>query len=215
MADEVFRRAAELLEQGTEHDAAEPMSDEDEAAWGSARTLGDLGELTVQWLEGKLGQTPDCPAPHDEETRPLVPVLAAANRAGYMTDCSQPAEAPVTGYDGRTWEQRAAVSGFATDRVLDRIRQAVNRAGLLLIARKAGQLQVSYRDAIPVTCADEEPVTWFGAISNRDEVTRRYDICHPDAIKALGEAWQVSIVDLEWGRNDAFWPALERFAAGR
>jgi len=56
-------------------------------AWSSARTLTDLGELTAQWLEGSLatlagGAYRGGP---DEETGPLVPVLAALNRAGYVT----------------------------------------------------------------------------------------------------------------------------------
>jgi hypothetical protein len=191
------------------------MSAEDAVRWQSARTLADLGDLTAEWLEGKIGSQPAY-APGsgpDEETAGLVPVLAAANRAGFVTDCSQPGEPAEPGDDGSTWEQRAAVSGFASDRVLDRLRKAARTAGLVLIARKAGKLQASYRDAIPVTCADEEPCTWFGAIVNADEVTCQYDDCHPDAVKALCDAWQVSLIDLEWGRNDVLWPALERFAA--
>ena len=35
------------------------------------------------------------------------------------------------------------------------------------------------------------------------------------AVGALSSAWQVSIVDLEWGRNDMLWLALERFAAAQ
>jgi hypothetical protein len=203
--------AADLIEALAEGDN-EPMSPEGEARWLSARTLADLGEVTACFLQGELGQSPSHLAPPDPETAPLIPVLAAANRAGFLTECSQPGELPETGYDGRTWEQRAAVSGFADDQVLTRLRRSADGTGLVLIARKAGRLQVSYRDAIPVTCADEEPCTWFGAVVNRDELGDAYGNCHPDAIEAVRGAWQVAIIDLEWGRNDVLWPALERFA---
>jgi hypothetical protein len=215
--DDALQRAADLIEAQIEgHE--EPMSPEDQARWLSARTLADLGELTAQWLEGKIRSQPGYADPDpgepwgpDSETAALIPVLAAANRAGYLTDCSQPGELPSTGYDGRTWQQRAAVSGFADDQVLGRLRRAADGTGLVLLARKAGHLPVSYRDAIPVTCADEEPCTWFGAVANRDGVGHTYDTCHPDAAEAACGAWQVAIIDLEWGRNDVLWPALERF----
>jgi len=76
------------------------------ARWHSARTLAGLGELTAQWLEGKIGYVPGYGgAPPDEETEPLIPVLAAANRAGFVTIVSQPGEEPTAGYDGETWMQ--------------------------------------------------------------------------------------------------------------
>ena len=31
---------------------------------------------------------------------------------------------------------------------------------------------------------------------------------HPAVIEALYEAWQVTLIDPEWGRNDVLWPAL-------
>jgi len=196
----------------------EPGTPGDTARWQSARTLADLGELTAQWLEGAITPHPNGHDRPDEETEGLVPILARANRAGYVTDFSQPGEQPATGYDGRTWEQRAAVGGVADDQVLARLRECASDSGLVIIARKAAhlppQLLVSYRDAIPVTCADEEPVTWAGAVVNRGEQASGYDeTCHPAAVEALCAAWQVSVVDLEWGRNDVLWDALARFAS--
>ena len=77
------------------------MSTADRQAWEAARTLADLGELTAQWLEGAIASqpayTPGCGP--DPETAPLIPVLACCNRAGYVTNGSQPGEAG-TGYDG-------------------------------------------------------------------------------------------------------------------
>lgn len=34
------------------------MSRGDKAAWRSARTMGDLGELVIAWLRGEIVQTP-------------------------------------------------------------------------------------------------------------------------------------------------------------
>src|SRR5690242_11209625 len=80
---------------------------DDRARWHAARTLADLGELTAQWFEGRLRWSPAYPEP-EPETRPLVPVLAAANRAGFVTAHSQPAEPR----DEHGCAQRAAVSGY-------------------------------------------------------------------------------------------------------
>ncbi len=73
------------------------MDPEDAARWRAARTLADLGELTAQWLEGKIASipavVPGCGP--GEETAELIPVLAACNRAGYVTTVSRPGEEPV------------------------------------------------------------------------------------------------------------------------
>jgi hypothetical protein len=55
-------------------------------AWASAVTWADLGERVVSWLHGGIRQTPGHCGPPCEETIPLVPVLTAACRAGFVTD---------------------------------------------------------------------------------------------------------------------------------
>lgn len=55
-----------------------------------AVTLGDMGELTAQWLEGKLRVHPAYAGEPDPETEGLNEVLARCNRAGFITDFSQP-----------------------------------------------------------------------------------------------------------------------------
>ncbi len=37
----------------------------------------------------------------------------------------------------------------------------------------------------------------------------------PHAIEALCAAWQVTIIDPEWGRNDVLWTVLKSFTAQR
>ncbi|MFE2693644.1 DUF6919 domain-containing protein [Streptomyces mirabilis] len=94
------------------------MNRTDSKAWCSARTTSDLGQLTARWLEGDLASQPGYMPNHgpDPETEPLIPVLAAANRAGFVTNASQPGDDDHT--HGTHWQQRAAVTGFITDTAL-------------------------------------------------------------------------------------------------
>ena len=98
-----------------------------------------------------------------------------------------------------------------------------------MIAHLASRWRYRYGRAVPVTrtdgcdprCrtrhADGCDWTWFGT-----QVPRRhfrdahigYGECHRDAVDALCAAWQVTIIDPQWGRNEVLWPALERWAAG-
>jgi hypothetical protein len=187
--------------------AADATDTEDEFRWHAARSLAELGELTAQQLEGALGWT------RYQDILGLVPVLAACNRSGFLTDGAQLAAALTVDADGHTRIQRAAVSGFAAEPALTGLHQALNRTGLVVIARKPGQPSAAGRDTVPVSCADERPCRWFGGIKNASELAYQYDGWHPDAVQALCAAWQVAIIDLKWGRNDILWPALARFAA--
>jgi len=63
------------------------MRRSDRRRWKAAGSLADLGELMALWLEGKVASWPGY-APNygpDDETKDLVPTLAACNRAGYVT----------------------------------------------------------------------------------------------------------------------------------
>jgi hypothetical protein len=108
------------------------MKRADRRRWQAACTLAELGELTALWLEGRLASQPGYQPNHgpNEETRDLVPVLAELNRAGWLTDVSQPGWGPGAGYDGATWCQRAGLGGFAEPDLADRISAAATAAGL-------------------------------------------------------------------------------------
>jgi hypothetical protein len=196
------------------------MSPEDTERWRAARTLADLGELTAQWLEGKIASIPTVWPGHgpDEETADLVPVLAACNRAGYVTTVSQPGEEPALGYDGQLWTQRAAVEGFATTDILATLRASVAGTPLILVTALATSTEHGQEARIPVTMAGAQENTWFGGPLTRGDIEddqAGYGMCHPGAIEAICAAWQVTIVDPEWGRNDVLWPALKSFSAQR
>jgi len=75
----------------------------DRRLWASAGSLADLGELTAQWCAGAITETPGHAGPPDDETLPYLDLLAAVNRAGFVTENSQAAD--------RDWT--AWVCGFA------------------------------------------------------------------------------------------------------
>jgi Domain of unknown function (DUF6919) len=189
------------------------MNRADRQRWAGARTMGELGELIALWLEERIMSQPGYAANVGPagETGPLVPVLAACNRAGFVTDSSQP------GYWGDgTWEQRAAVEGFATPHTLGRILRETDGTGLIVTAQAASRWRVRYGQAHVVTRYYGMPYTRFGAQRPRRDIRSPhvgYGICHPAAVRALCGALQVTVIDPQWGRNTLLWPALERFAA--
>lgn len=181
--------------------------------WRTAETVADLGTLMAEWLTGQLPTRPGYwdTAP-DAETTPLLPVLAAACRAGYVTTDSQPGEPPQPGYDGRTWEQRAAISGWIADAQLAAgIRTAARSAGLLVVATAPGQ---RHRDSIPVTAATgpagRQITTDFGwSPGHRRMISSVWPGISSSARRALRQATILTLVDPGWGRNDVLWAALE------
>jgi hypothetical protein len=187
----------------SDHENVDP---EEEARWQAARSLPELGELTARQLERRLAGT------SHQDVLGLVPVLAACNRAGFVTDGAQPATPLTVDAQGHTRIQRAAVSGFAAEPVMAALYRAIEGTGLVVMASQPGQPSAAGRDALPVSAADEQPCRWFGAARTSAELASHYDSWHPDAVAALGAAWQVAIIDLKWGRNDVLWGALGRFA---
>ncbi|MFF3982709.1 DUF6919 domain-containing protein [Streptomyces sp. NPDC001828] len=176
-------------------------------AWSSARTLTDLGELTAQWLEGSLatlagGAYRGGP---DEETGPLVPVLAAVNRAGYVTTQSQPGlDGPA--FDGRRWRQRAAVMCLTDTEGLQRLTRTARDAGLLLAVHRTCS-RGPVRDILATTWGGREH-TSFGGRVPKGYIRLEYRGCHREAVRAAIDAHQVTLVDPVWGRDTLLWPAL-------
>ena len=170
------------------------MNRADRRRWRQAQTLADLGELVIAWLNGEITQTPGHLGPPDPETIPLIPVLTAVNRAGFVTDNSQQAET----HEGRTWE--AWVSGFASDATLARLRDTVAGTPLILTACRG--------------CAhecDRAPRWWFCPWKESAD----FWACRcPRVTDGLYRCWYVSIADPVPGRNDRLWPALKWFAGG-
>ncbi|MEW1551298.1 DUF6919 domain-containing protein [Streptomyces tsukubensis] len=168
--------------------------------WKTAETLSDLGDLMAEWLEGTISSWPGYARGYgpEEETRDLIPALAAACRAGYVTTCSQPGQDRVTGMDGLPWEQRAAVEGFVRDR--DLLRALVDAA------EKAG-LEIEITDrfdtgerGIPASLHDGRPYTVYGGYL--DDLNLRHTTwpgIGPGALDDVFRSVQLTIVAPEYG----------------
>jgi hypothetical protein len=189
------------------------MNRSDREQWASARTLADLGELTARWLEGDLASQPAYYGPSDIEDPALVPLLAQLNRAGFVTNGSQAGESGL-GYDGAHYEQRAAVEGFASPVMAARLMLAANEAGMIVVARDPASLpRWRYRLgwSVTVTRVNGRHYTRFGVQLPRRHIRDRhigYGICGRDAVDALCGAWQVTLIDPEWGRPTLLWDVL-------
>lgn len=122
----------------------------DERRWHEALSLADLGELTAQWLEGAIWSPWYGGSEPDPETGPLVPLLAQMNRAGYVTDFSQPGEVDAD------WAQRAAVTGYCDADNAERLAALSLRTELIVIS------QVSWQESnyqLPITRSDDRTFT--------------------------------------------------------
>jgi hypothetical protein len=179
----------------------------DRKLWRRAGTLAELGGLMARWLEGDLSTWPGyAVAAPDDETGVLVPVLARANRAGFVTDASQPA-CDETGVDGRRWRQRAAVSGLVgSEDLLNALARVAEAHRLVILVRTADG--ISQRPGIAVTTGDGEAYTVFGCRLTRRDLRHVWLGVSRKALAEVEAAWQVTLVDPVYGRDDRLWTAL-------
>jgi uncharacterized protein DUF6919 len=188
-----------------------PEARDDAHLWAEARTLEDLGELTAQWLEGTIRYQPawQGPRPHPE-TEPLVGRLAALNRSGFVTHFSQPGLSVPQQRGG----QRATVSGFGTEETVLRLGSASLDTDLVaLVYPPEGRLDALQ---IPISVLDGLVGIWAGAEMRPEAIDEFYGSdCHVDAVAALREAWQATVIDPHWGRDDLLWDRLDAALGGQ
>lgn len=193
------------------------ISPADRDAWLAADTLLELGELTARWLDGDVGtqpgEMPGCGP--SEETGPLIHVLTELNRAGLLTDVSQPGFAATPGADGALWAQRAAIRG-----VLDTTRAAQ----LAEQARAAGFIVTHYpaaprwnrrtrTAATTVTTRDDQPRLAVGEARSRRSIRRQYGYrCHRGAVDTIAAAAQITIIDPAFNGRRDLWTFLSAWA---
>lgn len=186
-------------------DSRRPILPSERRYWADTHHLHDVAERTAQWLEGTLKSQPGYfgPCDVDEDDVPgLTDVLIACNRGGFLTRNSQ-AGFDGTGYDGAHWEQLAAVTGYAHELGLDRLRRLDGRYGL--IAHEGVGRRRHRGKGVVVTWAGRLPFTEFGA--QYDGVGFEFDGCGPDAVADLERAFQVTVYDPTPGRN-SLWADL-------
>lgn len=181
----------------------------DRRMWRQARTLTTLGELMAHWLQGNLSLRPGYQPGYgpDTETTDLIPVLANANRAGFLTTDSQPGCDEI-GTDGRHWQQRAAVTGFVgSEKLLHQLGYLAETHRLELLVRDVADGRT--RVGRTVTRVGGEPYTVFGAPLSRRDLRRIWQGVSRPALTEITDAWQVTLIDSKWGRNDLLWTALD------
>lgn len=191
------------------------LTDHLDRRWRAARSIADLGQVAADWLEGRIpGWHGSGDDELDPETTPLIPVLAAANRAGYVTFNSQPGHELAVGWDGSHYEQRAALDGWIGDgRLLERIRVHARQAGITVVAQRAGSRP---RPGIPVTTADSVPVTFFAVwVPHRTRTEWIWSCAGGLARRELRAATYLTLIDPEWGPNTRLWSALAAAIGGR
>jgi hypothetical protein len=193
------------------------MKREDRRRWLAAQTLGELGELTAGWLEGSIASRPgyeaNCaPDPETTETPDLIETLAALNRAGVVTESSQPGF-DGSGFDGAPWQQRAAVFGFCDDRTLRIMRHALSLIPYTVIAHPVkDRLFARAAAGVVVSTRNGQAWTRFGRQLGRQGIADCFDPCSTAAFRTLCDVWQVTIYDPDWGRN-TIWPELRGVAS--
>lgn len=193
------------------------MNRADRRRWSAAATFADVAELTAQWLEGHIGQTPTYAGPPEPETEPLRPLLASVNRAGFLTDCSQP------GGTWPGWQQRAAVEGYTTPQLGRLISDRASAHGIQVTIHQGwgstagcdecplvtGQSSLPCRGCTVVSLQGSEPFTTFGAARSLRELAWDYRMCRTSAVREIQAAQQVTLIDPEWGRADSpLWTVL-------
>jgi hypothetical protein len=190
------------------------MSRRDRALWRAADTVGQLGTAGALWLGGGIASQPGY-APRygpDTETLPLVEVLAAVNRAGFYTTCSQPG-LEKTGMDGDWWQQKAAVTGFVTaGRDLRDMIDAAEEAGLDIVLTDCWDADNGHtHPGIVCTTRDGEPYTQFGATLTRSDIEFLWS-GFPAAVTALQHAPQITFADPHFGPSTRLWDVLATIA---
>lgn len=171
--------------------------------WRDAGTFGALCELNARFIEGEMDSSPTHGGPLDEESGPLVPYLAALNRAGFLTTDSQPGE------DLGHSRQRAYVDGLTNVEMTRRIERLALVSDLYVVVVAPG---ASGGAMLPVTTDLFRPHSWGGFMSPDEETGVFHEVlgfeecCGP--VRGLREAWSVCVIDLCWGRKEYLWRVL-------
>ena len=175
--------------------------------WKTATGFDHLCSLNAEWLEGS-GTTGLCQDQPDAETLPLVGILAEANRAGFLTMCSQPGEP----HDEEGNAQRAFVDGYARGALARRLAALGLETDLIVDAYPPGTFGDGVR--IPISLYEFYENTWGGG--HCAEIFPQYlELLSPAAADELSDSWFITLIDPCWGRIDYLWDRLREVLRGR
>ncbi|MFT7678281.1 MAG: hypothetical protein ACI8QC_002267 [Planctomycetota bacterium] len=184
------------------------------SAWRAARTFQELCELGARFLEDEpLGFPGWLPGELDDESDELAPLLARAQRAGFLTLASQPGSAPEPGADGRLERRRAFVFGFASGTLAKQLLQACADASLLSADFGA---QESGGEAWPVAERAQQAFLLVGDGQGPAELEIFADALGPGpALDALRQTRYLVLADPEWGPSTRLWEVLANAIASQ
>lgn len=186
-----------------EHDTDEPCP-ACAWEWQLAGSLSELQELTARFIEGRLRAHPGyLAATVDAETEGIAADLAAINRGGLLTDCSQP------GMTDGTWVQRAWVSGYCTEAEVDALLAGCLATDLLVLALPPGNFE---GPRVCITRDGAAQHSWAGLF---EDPVHEYEPALAELEEELADLWCVDIMDPVWGRNDLLWPTVRAALAER
>ncbi|SFK74625.1 DUF6919 domain-containing protein [Geodermatophilus ruber] len=176
--------------------------------WATTTSVVDVGQLVAQWLEGTRRWIPTYigSTPHPETRGHIRDALARVNRAGWVTDSSQP------GLRHSGLRQRAYVSGIAAP-ALTRYAEHLSSDSDVVVLRAVRLPELSPEINLVVTVRDGQPATWLGNWAPPDRDVLLYAPLPPAAASAVRSAEALQVFDPVWGRDDVLWPWLHRLAA--
>lgn len=187
------------------------------ARWREARTMADLGALTVDWLTGEL---PFHPAREPVEpsiaTEELTPVLVRLNEKRLVTVWAQNGCDDRIEPDYARLRQRAAVSLLAWDeRIADHLVAGARAAGLHVIDNGPARWRTNRSTAMTVATIDGQPHLDVGERLSRWVLRRHmFPGVGRFAVRAACDARQITVVDPRWGRTGLLWSTLLRAVEG-
>ena len=178
--------------------------------WMKAKNLHDLGELTVQWLKGKLNSHFLQSAEPDLETSKIADHLIQINQLGLVTGFSQPAELLKNGSG-----QRACVAGFSDETIAKKLATLNLYTDLIVFVFEPGWLfsKKPYGYQVPITVEEYHPYTWCGSVSG-DEMDEFEGLLGDEALISIAESWHIIAVDTNWGRKSYLWDNLVKTLSG-
>ncbi|MFG2667642.1 DUF6919 domain-containing protein [Streptomyces sp. NPDC048387] len=182
----------------------------DRRRWRAATTFPELGELTACWLEGDIRTHPGVKPNYgpDDEAQPLIPLMAAVNRAGFLTDSFQPGH-DAADYSGNLWEQRPAVTGFVADpELLTRLAESAEKAGLLLLVQFPGDYQ---QRGLVVTRVNGMDYTRYGRTWAPFELRGAWpsSLISQAAFETVASAAQLTIAAPAFEPSTTLWAVLD------
>jgi hypothetical protein len=175
--------------------------------WRKVNNVATMAAMTASTLITNLGDYP----PGSPEAVTTTEAVAALSRAGLILHEGQWGSIETTP-DGRTVEQRAAVTGFADTATKDWLDNVLYEAGCynggctydLMVFKLLDPAKRWHRaTGQPVVRVNGVPTVYMGDQLDADQIRREY-LVRRSVQMELQRMWQITIYDREWGPSNLF-----------